>query len=99
MTQTAPLLDGDLLRTICGPRGIWARRCGAFVAKRRRDLNMDRSTLAAAAGCELQTIYRIESGELVPRDYLRAAIAYALCVEVVDLWPALTRAELLEAAA
>lgn len=91
--QTA-LVDIEVLRSIYAPRGEWAMRCGAAVRSRRQGLAFSMETLAELCGTTLQTIGRIEKGSLVPREHLKAAIAYALAVDVVLLWPALTRAEI-----
>jgi hypothetical protein len=55
------------------------------------ELGFTLESLAGAVDTRLQTISRVEAGSLVPRDYLRAAIAYALATEVDNLWTPPTR--------
>lgn len=65
----------------------WAVDCGRRVSDRRADLHLNGRALAAAAGCNEITIYKIENGSLNPRDHLKLSIAAALDVEVDMLWP------------
>ncbi len=67
---------------------------GARVADRRRSLNLSQRLLAKASGMTVSSISRIESGTFVPRDWHKLMIASVLCVEVVDLWPPMTRSEI-----
>lgn len=92
------LLDIDRLRAFSSAGSDRAREAGEKVAKRRAEVKLSQQRLAVAAGTTLQTIFRIERGELVPREYLRQAIAYALMVEVDALWPNATRQEIHDAA-
>jgi DNA-binding XRE family transcriptional regulator len=66
--------------------GEWGHR----VKERRLDLRLTQAQLADLVGHDgvtVQTISKLERGELRPRDYLKLALALALCVEVVDLFP------------
>lgn len=96
--MTTPLLEADALRTLMGPGGAWAKECGARMKKRRLELKLSQETLARACDTRLQTISRVEGGALVPRDYLRAAIAYSLGLEVNDIWTPPTRPDMFKAA-
>lgn len=98
MPATA-LVDIEVLRSIYAPKGEWAVRCGAAVRRRRQGLGYSLETLAGLCGTTLQTVGRIETGTFLPREHLKAAIAYALAVDVVLLWPALTRDEIKSRAA
>lgn len=66
-----------------------ARQWGENVAKRRDDLRLNQRGLAEliGGGVAVQTISKLERGEIVPRDYLKIAIALALQIEVDDLFP------------
>lgn len=87
MNHTPALLEDDALRTFLGPGGRWASECGARVKHRRGELNFTLQRVADLTGSTPQTIARVESGAIVPRDKLRVAIAFALFVEVDRLWP------------
>ena len=97
--QASPLLDEDSTRELFKPCGPWAARCGAAVRQRRKDLGLTLQTLADLSGTSLQTVSRIESGQLVPRDRLKAAISFALALEVDQLWTWPSRQEMFEKAA
>lgn len=94
-----PLLNTDKLRAAHGPGSKWAREAGERVQARRAELKVSQQWVAGAANTTLQTIFRVERGELVPRDYLRGAIAFALMTEVDDLWRPSTRDEMFDLAA
>lgn len=93
------LLDEKAVRSLFGPSGDWSERCGRAVRQRRQDLGFTLQRLADLTGTTLQTISRIESGQLVPRDRMKAAIAYALALEVQDLWTYPTLREISDRAA
>jgi len=67
---------------------------GARVRKRRTDLKLSQRQLAKAAGMTVGSISRIESGTFVPRDWHKLMVASVLAVEVTDLWPPMSRAEI-----
>lgn len=67
---------------------------GALVKARRRLLHLSQPQLADLVGCRVQTISKVERGQIVPRDYLKAAIALSLATEVGELFPWPTRREL-----
>jgi transcriptional regulator with XRE-family HTH domain len=67
---------------------------GALVKARRRLLQLSQPQLAELVGCRVQTISKVERGQIVPRDYLKAAIALNLAAEVGELFPWPTRREL-----
>lgn len=86
------VIDTPALREYLGPGGPWALECGARVRKYRTAINnANELWLAAAVGVSVQTIRSIESGLLVPRDYLRSAIAFAVGQDPETIWPSLTR--------
>jgi len=49
------------------------------------------SWLARGVDVSTQTIYMIEAGQIIPKDYLRSAIAFCLGQDVDTIWPPLTR--------
>lgn len=85
------LIDAAALREYLGPRGPWAVEAGSRVRKYRKRLQKSETWLAAGVGTSAQTIRQIEAGNLVPREYLRAAIAFCLGQDVETIWPPLTR--------
>lgn len=82
------LIDTAVLREYLGPDGAWAREAGSKIKDLRSTFNgMSEEDLAGHVGVSVTTIKSIESGRIVPRDYLRAAIAGTLCRDVADIWP------------
>lgn len=95
----SPMLDIATLRSLLGPNSTWAIEAGRKVEQLRTDLGYSHEVLAVAVGCTTQTIRQIEGGRLVPRDYLRAAIAFALGKDPSDIWPPFSRRHIGEVAA
>lgn len=93
------LLDTESLRTMLGPHGQWARDAGERVRDRRHSLGWSLAVLATLADTDPQTISRVETAVLVPREYLKVAIANALACEVTDLWRPVKRSDLVDHAA
>lgn len=93
MTSDLPTVDGEALRSLTGPASDWAKACGERVRQRRESLKFSRAQVARSADTSEMTVFRTEEGSLVPRDYLRMAMAMALFCEVEELWPPLTRRE------
>ena len=85
------VIDTPALREHLGPHGPWAVECGERVRKYRDRLAKNETWLAAMVGTTTQTIRQVEAGNLVPREYLRAAIAFALGQDIETIWPPLTR--------
>lgn len=86
------IIDAPALRAYLGPYGPWARECGERVTKYRLALaGMTEATLAELVGTSRQTIISIEAGRIVPRDYLRAAIAFALGKNSEAIWAPIKR--------
>lgn len=85
------VIDSPALREYLGPKGPWASESGERVRKYRTRAGKSETWLAAAVGVTAQTIRQIEAGNIVPRDYLRAAIAFALGQDPETIWPTLTR--------
>lgn len=77
---------------------VETKRWGANVKRRRLAMNLNQEQLSRIVGCTLQTISKVERGEIVPRDYLKAAIALATATEVDELFPYPTREALAVAA-
>lgn len=89
-----PDLDRLRARILATEAPLW----GARVRQRRTDLGLTQGQLADLVGVPFQTISKVENGGIVCRDYLKAALALRLAVEVDDLFPWPTRSAL-EAAA
>jgi DNA-binding XRE family transcriptional regulator len=87
--DVAPLVDPDRLRAYVDRE---ARHWGGRVRQRREDLGFSLAQCAGLAGSTPQTLHKIESGEITPRDHLRIALAFALSTEVDRLFPYPTRA-------
>lgn len=68
-----------------------ARVWGGRVQSRRKAIKLSLEDVAELAHTSKQTISRIEHGDLVPRDYMRLAIAFALQCEPAELFPLPTR--------
>lgn len=92
------IIDTPALREYLGRGGPWAIECGQRVTKYRKRLGESASTtwLAASVGVSNQTIVEVEAGRLVPRDYLRAAIAFSVGQDPETIWPQLTRQRIRE---
>lgn len=71
----------------------WAVDCGERVTNRRKELGWDRRQLAAMTGTTEATVHRVEEGKINPREHLKLIFAATLQVEVSDLWPYPTRAD------
>lgn len=69
-------------------------RWGKAIAERRAELSFSQSQLAELAGVKQQTISKIEAGDMIPADWLKAVLADRLMLEPGELfsWP--TRAEM-----
>lgn len=89
--MTTVVIDSPALRDYLGPDGPWAKDAGALVRKYRMGFKLSETQLAAMVGVTAQAIRSIEAGKIVPRDYLRAAIAYSLGQNLSDIWPPLNR--------
>lgn len=76
-----------------------AREWGIRVDERMKALGIKEADLARGAGTTPQTIHKIRTGQMVPREYLRVMIALVLCAEPGDLFPPATRARVLGAVA
>lgn len=84
----SPAIDAAALREYLGPKGPWAVEAGKKVNRvRRAQAKLSERGLAEAAGVTTQTVRMIEAGEIVPRDYLRAAISYCLGKDLDYFWP------------
>jgi len=74
-----------------------AERWGKAVADRRTELGFTQTQLAGLCDVTQQTISKIEAGDMIPHDRLKAVIADRLMIEPAELfaWPA--RADMGEA--
>lgn len=72
-----------------------AREWGIRVDERMRTLKIREADLARMAGTTPQTIHKVRTGKLMPREYLRVMIALALAADPGDLFPAPTRERIL----
>lgn len=79
----APLLHPERLKALMAD---WSRECGARVQERRKALDWSQSQLSALSGVEVQTISKIENGQINPRDRVKVSIADALLCEVDELF-------------
>lgn len=64
-----------------------ANTWGPAVKARRTSLGLTLEQLGHLTDTAPQTIHKIETGALTPRDHLRYALALALMVEPGDLFP------------
>lgn len=87
-------LDGDAITALFRPGGRWPRERGALVRERRIQLGLTKIELAERCQIREMSVYRVERGETVPSDRLRAVMAYALDCAPEDLWPYPSRLEL-----
>jgi transcriptional regulator with XRE-family HTH domain len=76
-------------------RRVWGPRCRA----RRKELGLSLEVVAGMCGVSPQTIHKVETGEITPREHLRYALALALMVEPDALFPAPSAADLRSAIA
>lgn len=67
-----------------------AERWGKAVADRRNELGFTQTQLADLCDVKQQTISKIEAGDMIPHDRLKAVIADQLMIEPGELfvWPA-----------
>lgn len=95
------VIDTAALRDHLGPRGPWAKDAATRIAELLEDLRpaiealgfkRPEQWLAAETSVTETTIQGVLRGDLVPRDYLRAAIAWRLGKDVADIWPPMRRA-------
>lgn len=79
-----PVITQDQLRRFLKRE---ARHWGSNVKFRRGELGLTLEQVAALADTTPQTVFKIERGEIVARDNVRLALAFALGKEVEDLFP------------
>lgn len=77
-------LDLDRLRAFFEE---YRKECGGRVRQRRKALRLTQPQLGELVGVPFQTISKVETGQIDARDYLKAAIAIRLAMEVDDLFP------------
>lgn len=89
------LLDIEAVRSYVGPRGTWAVESGERVTRFRKKLHRDDiNEFAKSCGVTGTSMKRIEAGELVPREYLRAVIAWNVGRDIEEIWPPLQRKQI-----
>lgn len=76
----------------------WSFESGRRLATRRRELGMRQEQLASLVGVRATAISKFELGLATPKDSTRLAIACALMVEVVEIWPPIERSYILAVA-
>lgn len=72
---------------------------GQRVRSRRKALGLTLDQLAGLVGVPMQTLSKVERGEIVARPYLEAALCLHLHIEHSELFPAPTLGDLLKAVA
>lgn len=97
MGTTSALLDREVVDELIRE---WAIESGARLRVARNEMKLKQPQVADLAGTTVETVCRVELGQLVPRDYLRALLATAVGKDVEDIWPAPhSRRELMRRAA
>ncbi len=93
--ELAAKVDSDLLRAEFEDyaKTEWPPRLEVAMAVRGE---ISDAQLAALADTTRQTIEKVRTGQIVPREYLRYSICIALECDVPALYPYPTRRELLE---
>ena len=91
MRTAGEFIDTPALRVHLGPNGPWATESGDRVHKYRLRMGKSEAWLASAVGVTVQSIRMVEAGQIVPRDDLRAALAFCLGQDTETIWPSLTR--------
>lgn len=86
-TRMTALVDTDELREAFRSGGEYPSQWGEAVNARRKALSVTRNNLAIMCNTSVQTIGRIETGQLLPRPYMQASLARALATQVSDLFP------------
>lgn len=89
MPQKTQPLDAETLRRYINRE---ARINGIRVKSRRKALDLTLEQTADLAFTTPQTVFKIEEGQIVARDHVRLALAFALGCEVDELFPNPTRA-------
>lgn len=80
--------QAELKRFVAREARVW----GAAVKSRRMAIGLTLEQLAELCDTAPQTIFKVERGQIVARDHLRLAIAFALACEPGELFPTPTRA-------
>lgn len=92
MGTTADLSAAALRKFMLREARVWGANCRA----RRKSLNLTLQDVADRAFTNPQTVFKVERGEIIPRDHLRIALAFALFCETDDLFPMPKRAAILK---
>lgn len=82
------------IRDLFQPSGRWARERGGNVHDRRVELGIPVVDLTDLCGVRAASIYRVEAGDMVPSDRLRALLAYHLDTRPESIWTYPSRLEL-----
>lgn len=90
-----PVLDAEHVRDYLAQR--LPIEWGTRVDERMKALNMRNAQLAVRAATTPQTISKLRSGTLIPRDYLKVMVAASLGTTVEALFPMPTTLQVSEA--
>jgi transcriptional regulator with XRE-family HTH domain len=82
------LLDERALRDAVK---TWSLSSGREVARLRKQRGWTQPQLGDLTGVAAQTICKVELGLITPTEPVKLAIAFALMVEAVEIWPPMTR--------
>lgn len=95
MKPSTDVLDVEALKSYVSRNGTWAVESGLRVSKmRQKQTGLEVAQFADRCGVSATTMKSIEAGQLVPREYLRAVIAWHVGRDVDDLWPPLRRQQI-----
>jgi DNA-binding XRE family transcriptional regulator len=86
-TSRSPWLDRNAIDDMFRPEGRWARERGAALKERRIECGLTPGQLADASGVRHPTVYRIETGAIIPSFSLRVILAFNLDTRPEVLWP------------
>lgn len=82
--ELGPVISQDAVRRFLKGE---ARHWGQTVRARRAELELTLEQVAVLAGTSPQTVFKVEKGQIIARDNLRIALAFALGKEPMDLFP------------
>lgn len=85
--RTPEAIDPDRIRTLVElhAKSVW----GPNVRARRKSLGLTLAELSELTNFPVQTLSKVERGQIVARDYLRGAISVAFRTEQHELFPPL----------
>lgn len=89
-------LDSDAVRIYLAK--VLPLAWGSRVDERMKALGLNNAQVAVLAGTTGQTVSKVRSGDIVPRDYLRVMLAAALSTTPDQLFPMPSMVEIAKAA-